>query len=140
MPATTNENDACVRCKAQKQGGDKCRASHTESEYSNTSLSQTHCTALLKFRGTTFPHGDPLKDQRFLEKALREEGGTGVTTALAKPRGGLLLLHTRLPLAAMRHHHNLKIAVSGQHRLIWGTVVYFHRSETTSGSTTTLRN
>ena len=34
----------------------------------------------------------------------------------------------------MRHHHNLKIAVSGQHRLIWGMIIYFHRSETTSGS------
>ena len=78
MPATTNENDACVRCKAQKQGGDKCRASHTESEYPSTSLSQTHCIALLKFRGTTYPHGDLLKDQRLLEKALREEGRGGM--------------------------------------------------------------
>jgi hypothetical protein len=45
-----------------------------------------------------------------------------------------VLLHTCLPLAAMRHHHNLKIVVSGQHRLIWGIIIYFHRSETTSGS------
>ena len=45
-----------------------------------------------------------------------------------------LLLHTYLLLAAMSHHHNLRIAVSGQHRLIWGIIIYFHRSKTTSGS------
>ena len=46
----------------------------------------------------------------------------------------IVLMHTCLPLAAMHHHHNLKIAVSGQHRLIWGIILYFYRSETTSGS------
>ena len=51
-----------------------------------------------------------------------------------------VLLHTRLPLVAMRHHYNLKIVVSGQHLLIWGIIIYFHRSETTSGSETALRN
>jgi hypothetical protein len=49
-----------------------------------------------------------------------------------------VLLHTCLPLAAMLHHHNLKIAASGQHWLIWGIIIYFHRSETTSGSDTQL--
>ena len=88
MPATTNENEACVRCKAQKQGGDVCRASHIESEYPSTSLSQTQCVALLKFRTTAFPHGDLLKDgKRLLETAMREHGKGSVSAALAKLRG-----------------------------------------------------
>ena len=72
---------------AQKQGGDKCRVSHTESEYPSTTLSQTHCIALLKFRGANFPHGDLGKDQWLLERALREDGKAGVSAALAKLRG-----------------------------------------------------
>ena len=83
MLATTSENGACVRCKTQKHARDKCRASHTESEYPSTSLSQTHCMALLKFKTTALVHGDLVKDQRLLETALREHR----KDAVAKLRG-----------------------------------------------------
>ena len=83
MPPTTGKIEACVCCKARKQGGVKCRATHTEAEYPSTSLSHNHCMALLKFRTTAFPHGD----QRLLETALRENGKDGVSAAPAKLRG-----------------------------------------------------
>ena len=92
MPPITGGIEACVRCKAQKQGGVKCRATHTEAEYPSTSLSQNHCMAVLKIRTTAFPHGELVKDQRLLETALREHGKDGVSAALAKLRGDAPLL------------------------------------------------
>ena len=74
----------------------------------------------------------------YLAPEPREFGGGGHRNnrlrRSSRSLGPALLLHTCLPLAAMHHHHNLKIAASGQHRLIWGIIICFYRSGTTSGS------
>ena len=88
MAAAANESDACMRCKAQKRGSDKCRKTHLESEYPSTPLSQTICIALVRFRGSGSPQASLLLDQQQLEAALSAGGKAGAESALDTLRGG----------------------------------------------------
>ena len=92
MATSRNKGDACVRCKAQKQGAPICRNTrhHVVPEYPGTPLSQSICGTLLSFRTTLYPQADLLRDQQLLEQALRAGGSNSAIAAMNKLKGEAL--------------------------------------------------
>jgi hypothetical protein len=86
MANTTKPKQACVRCKAQGQGANKCRESkkHDLTTHPGTTLPGPMCKALLEFRGKEYPQPDLTADQGFLEQDLAEGGSDTADSALSK--------------------------------------------------------